>query len=274
MNAAIVTVGNELLAGDIENTNATWLAKELTRRGVEIARIVVVPDDEAVVAETIRAWSAEFDAVVVTGGLGGTPDDVTMPAVAAGLERELVVDPVAEADVRETLDRIFEENPELEFELRVEWYASMPAGATPIPNPEGLAPGCVADDVYVLPGIPEEMEATFANVAEEFGGDVATRTLYSPAPEGALASLLGEAADLFGIRVGSYPNRDAGETRIKLTGDDEAVLSEAIEWLEANATVDLRRADGEDAASGGGHSAGDDSHGAGGDGHDAGDGEA
>jgi len=245
MDVAIVTVGNELLAGDIENTNATWLAKELTARGADVARIIVVPDDEGVVAGTIREWAAEFDAVIVTGGLGGTPDDVTMPAVAAGLDRELVVNPVADADVQETIDRIYEENPDLEFELRPEWYASMPSDATPIPNPEGLAPGCVTENVYVLPGIPEEMEAVFANVAREFGGDVATQTLYSPEPEGALASILGDVAERFGIRVGSYPNREAGETRIKLTGDDEAVLSTAVAWLRANSRVELSVADGD-----------------------------
>ena len=237
MNAAIVTVGNELLAGDIENTNATWLSDRLTERGVDVARIIVIPDDESVVADTVREWGERFDAVVVTGGLGGTPDDVTMPAVAAGLDREVVVDPVAEADVQETLDRIFEKNPDLDFELRAEWYASMPEGATPIPNPEGLAPGCVVENVYVLPGIPEEMEAVFGNVAGDFGGAVATRTLYSPEPEGALAAHLGTVADRFGVRVGSYPNRAADETRIKLTGDDEAVLEDAVAWLRETADV-------------------------------------
>ncbi|MGQ4556700.1 molybdopterin-binding protein [Halobellus sp. GM3] len=247
MNAAIVTVGNELLAGDIENTNATWLAKELTERGVEVVRVLVVPDEEPIIAETIRSWSEQFDAVIVTGGLGGTPDDLTMEGVAAGLDRELVVNPVAEADVRETLDRIFEENPDLDFELRPEWYASMPAGATSIPNPEGLAPGCVADNVYVLPGIPEEMRAVFGNVAESFGGDVATRILYSPEPEGALAAPLGEVADRFGVRVGSYPNREAGRTRLKLSGDDGGVLADAERWLREHTAVALSTDDGENA---------------------------
>ncbi|WP_435184821.1 competence/damage-inducible protein A [Halobellus sp. EA9] len=243
MDAGIVTVGNELLAGDIENTNATWLADELTGRGVDVARIVVVPDDEPVLAETIRSWRERFDAVLVTGGLGGTPDDVTMDAVAAGLDRDLIVDPVAEADVRETIERIFEENPDLDFDLRAEWYASMPAGATPIPNPEGLAPGCVVDDVYVLPGIPEEMRAVFENVAGDFAGEVATQTLYSPEPEGALASVLGAVAERFGVRVGSYPNRDASHTRLKVTGDDEATVTDAVEWLRAEADLELTLAE-------------------------------
>ncbi|WP_049985056.1 competence/damage-inducible protein A [Halobellus rufus] len=246
MDAAIVTVGNELLAGDIENTNATWLSERLTARGVDVARILVVPDETSVVADTVREWRERFDAVLVTGGLGGTPDDVTMPAIAEGLDRELVVDPVAKADVQETLDRIFEENPDLDFELRAEWYASMPAGASPIPNPEGLAPGCVAENVYVLPGIPEEMRAVFDNVAGEFDGTVATRTLYSPEPEGALADHLGEITERFDVRVGSYPNREAEETRIKFTGDDEAALEEAVGWLRESAELSLTEADAEE----------------------------
>jgi nicotinamide-nucleotide amidase len=239
MDVAILTVGDEVFAGDIENTNATWLATELTDRGVDVARIIVVPDEEAVLGEQIRTWAETFEAVLVTGGLGGTPDDVTMAAVARGLDRELVVDPVAEAEVQETIDQIYAENPDLGFELRAEWYASLPAGATPIPNPEGLAPGCVADNVYVLPGIPEEMHAVFENVDGEFGGTVVTRTLYSPKPEGALASPLGAVTDRFGIRVGSYPNRSAEWTRIKLTGDDERTVTEAVSWLRQRADLEL-----------------------------------
>ncbi|GGJ13012.1 competence damage-inducible protein A [Halobellus salinus] len=242
MNAAIVTVGNELLAGDIENTNATWLAAALADRGVNVARVIVVPDDEPVVAARIRAWAAEFDAVLVTGGLGGTPDDVTMPAVAAGLDRELIVDPLAETEVGEKIDRIYEENPDLGFELRPEWYASMPANATPIPNSEGLAPGCVADNVYVLPGIPEEMKAVFDNVAGDFAGDVVTRTVYSPEPEGALASPLGELTERFEVRVGSYPNQRADRTRITVTGGGNATVSEAVSWLRERAEISLESA--------------------------------
>ncbi|SFF81239.1 molybdenum cofactor synthesis domain-containing protein [Halopelagius inordinatus] len=240
MDVAVLTVGNELLAGDIENTNATWLARELTSRGVEVSRLLVVPDEESVIAETVREWAAAFDAVVVTGGLGGTVDDVTMEGVAAGLGRELAVEPIAEADVEQTIDRILEENPDIDFELKPEWYASMPEGATPITNPEGLAPGCVAENVYVLPGIPEEMTAVFANVADDFGGDVATRTLYTPEPEGAAASPLASVGERFGVRVGCYPSRGDGETRIKITANDRSTLSEAVSWLVANAGIELR----------------------------------
>ncbi|SFR34311.1 competence/damage-inducible protein A [Halogeometricum limi] len=239
MDVAIVTVGNELLAGDIENTNATWLARELTERGVNVVRVLTVPDEESVIAETVREWAAAFDAVLLTGGLGGTPDDLTMAGVAAGLDRELELNPVAAADVEATIERILERRPDIDFDLNVEWYASMPAAATPIPNPEGLAPGCVAENVYVLPGIPEEMRAVFENVAEDFGGTVAAKTFYTPQPEGAMADPLARVASRFGVRVGSYPNREGTRTRIKLTATDEAELAEASSWLVENAGVEL-----------------------------------
>ena len=78
MQVAILTVGDEVLAGETTNTNASWLATELTDRGVTVARILTVPDDEAVIAEWVREFSESFDAVVVTGGIGGTHDDVTV----------------------------------------------------------------------------------------------------------------------------------------------------------------------------------------------------
>ena len=152
---------------------------------------------------------------------------------------ELVVDPVAETDVQEKIDRIYTEEPDLDFELRAEWYASMPAAATPIPNPEGLAPGCVAENVYVLPGIPEEMKAVFGNIAGDFAGDVVTRTLYSPEPEGALASPLGELTDRFAVRVGSYPNRSADRTRITVTGNNDTTVGKAVSWLRERTDVAL-----------------------------------
>jgi molybdenum cofactor synthesis domain-containing protein len=83
MDVAILTVGDEVFAGDIENTNATWLAGRLTAAGATVARILTVPDDRAVIREAVDGWRDAFDAVIVTGDLGGTHDDVTVDAWAA-----------------------------------------------------------------------------------------------------------------------------------------------------------------------------------------------
>ncbi len=74
MEVGILTVGDEVLAGDTENTNATWLAGRLTDTGATVARILTLPDDCDAIAAAVREWREAFDAVVVTGGLGGTHD--------------------------------------------------------------------------------------------------------------------------------------------------------------------------------------------------------
>ncbi len=242
MNVAIVTVGDEVLAGDTVNTNAAWLSGEITDRGGRVARVVVVPDDRAVIADAVRRWSEQFDAVVVTGGLGDTHDDVTMEGVADGLDLDLVVDDEARADVEETIAALTESHPELveqypEMSIDVAAQASIPEGARPLLNPVGLAPGCAAENAYVLPGIPEEMKATFGLVADEFGGDATSQALATPAPEGALADTLSAANDRFDVAVGSYPTRDDDHNRIKVSGTDPGTVERAVDWLRDRVEV-------------------------------------
>ena len=78
MNVAIVTVGDELLVGQTVNTNAAWLAEQLTARGCTVGRITTLPDRIDDIARVVNEYHAEYDAVIVTGGLGPTPDDLTM----------------------------------------------------------------------------------------------------------------------------------------------------------------------------------------------------
>jgi molybdenum cofactor synthesis domain-containing protein len=233
MQAAIVTVGDELLAGDTENTNATWLCRELTERGVSVRRVLTVPDGVDTIADAVREYAAAFDAVLVTGGLGGTPDDVTMDGVAAAFDRPLAVDDLAKADLERTLAAIADDYPDLSVDVEAE--ASIPEGARPLVNSAGLSPGCVVETettaVYVLPGIPGEMKPMFESVAEEFDGDVQSRTLYTDEPEAALIERLDDVRHRFGVQVGCYPDRAVQHNRLKLRSDDEATLEEAFGWL-------------------------------------------
>jgi molybdenum cofactor synthesis domain-containing protein len=251
MQAAIVTVGDELLAGDTENTNATWLCGELTDRGVTVQRVLTVPDEVDTIADAVREYAAAFDAVLVTGGLGGTPDDVTMDGVAAAFDRPLAVDGLARADLERTLEAIAGDYPDLNVDVAAE--ASIPDGARPLVNGAGLSPGCVVEgegaSVYVLPGIPNEMKPMFEGVAEEFDGDVQSRTLYTNEPEAALIERLDEVRHRFDVQVGCYPDRQVQHNRLKLRGEDETVLEEAFAWLGENVrTVDPPE-DGETGAS-------------------------
>ncbi|PSQ44257.1 competence/damage-inducible protein A [Halobacteriales archaeon SW_5_68_122] len=229
MQAAILTVGDELLAGDTENTNGTWLARQLTDRGVTVARMLAVPDEESVIADAVGRYNDAFDAVVVTGGLGGTPDDVTMDGVAAAFDRPLAENDLARADIERTLEAVADEYPNLEVDVAAE--AALPEGARPLINRAGLSPGCVLEDVYVLPGIPSEMERMFESVAGAFAGDVRSRILYTTEPEANLVERLEAVQSRFDVTVGCYPDREAERNRLKLTGENEAALADAAAWL-------------------------------------------
>lgn len=242
MDVAIVTVGDEILAGDTENTNAAWLARRLNERGVTVTRMLTIPDDPALITEAVREWAAQFDAVVVGGGLGGTHDDITMDAVAAAFDRELVVEEAVRRDVVQSVADYRGVDPEKldpkQLDLDVAAWAAIPEGSRPLLNPVGLSPGCVLENVYVFPGPPAEYTGMFETVAEEFGGDVVSDQLYTPSPEASLLPVLAEFRERFDLVVGSYPSRD-GPNRLKVTGTDEDAVAEALDWLrERVETVD------------------------------------
>jgi molybdenum cofactor synthesis domain-containing protein len=235
MEVAIVTVGDELLAGETENTNASWLARELSDRGATVSVIVTVGDDRGPIAEFVSRFRDEFDRVVVTGGLGGTHDDVTMAAVADALDRELAVDEDVRAEVTAASRDFVAAHPELEerydLGLDVEAWSETVAGGRPLENPAGLSPGCAVENVYVLPGVPSELRATFDLVADEFGGDRRSVTRYTDAPEGALQSHLEALEARFDVRAGSYPGEHADRNRVRLVAGDEDTLESALAWL-------------------------------------------
>jgi len=83
LSASILTIGNELVSGDVPNTNGSWLAKRLAPLGVGVRMIAALPDEIEQIAEFIREEAARVDVLIVTGGLGGTPDDLTREALAA-----------------------------------------------------------------------------------------------------------------------------------------------------------------------------------------------
>lgn len=230
MRVALLTIGDELLAGDTTNTNATWLAERLTERGVAVRRILTVPDEHSLIKSRVCEYCDSFDAVIITGGIGNTPDDVTISAVADAFNRDLVVSEQARIDIIETLETLSDTVPNLDVDIDAE--ATIPEDARPLLNTEGLAPGCVVENAYVLPGIPSELEAMFNKVAEEFNGEAVSSFLYTVKPEANIVSALKTAGSEFDVSIGCYPDRDAGHNRIKVTATDEETLTGATTWLQ------------------------------------------
>ncbi|WP_255191342.1 competence/damage-inducible protein A [Natronobeatus ordinarius] len=232
--AGILNVGNELLAGEIANGNGMWLAERLTASGVAVREIRVVSDDGPAIERAVSGFADRFDHVVVTGGLGSTPDDVTLEAVANALERPLEVDPAARADIERTVREIERRLPEFDYD--VDRSARYPVGSRPIPNEEGIVPGCVVENVYVFPGVPEEMKVVFERVEDEFVGDVRSRSVYSSVPESNLNPLLVELQERFDVGVGCYPGEK--RKRITVTATDPERLEAAHEWLSSRPEVE------------------------------------
>ena len=237
MEVALITVGDELLSGDTVNTNANWLAAELSERGVAVSRILSIPDDRAGIAARVREYAAAFDAVIVTGGIGSTPDDVTMEAVADAFDRQMAPTDLTRESVERRLAAIRERVPDRVFDVDVDAEASVPEGSRPLVTEAGLAPGCVVENVYVMPGIPDELKATFETVADEFAGDRRSRFLYTVEPESNIIDALEESMERFDVAVGCYPDREADHNRLKVTATDDETLDAAAAWLLEHANA-------------------------------------
>lgn len=157
MIVEVIAVGTELLLGQITNTNASTIGSALAEQGFDAHFQQVVGDNEARVAKSIRVAVERSDAVIITGGIGPTQDDLTREAVclATGLEMEFS-DEYAD-HLREWWERRGREMPESNLQ-----QAEHPAGAELLPNPKGTAPGLMIDHedtlIFCVPGVPAEME--------------------------------------------------------------------------------------------------------------------
>ncbi|MEP6910586.1 MAG: molybdopterin-binding protein [Actinomycetota bacterium] len=228
VTASIITIGNELLAGDTINTNAAWLAQQLEELGVTVTLMASLPDEIERIADFVRNEAQQSDYVIVTGGLGGTPDDVTREAMAAAFEtpqNEVV-------DLAERLRARFPADPE--YAAR---WANLPGGARPLENPLGGAPGFVVGNVYVLPGLPSEMKATFGTVTYELQTEqsiTSWRRVYETT-EARIVGVLEAMGDRYpGVLVGSYPkfHVDGATVEVVVKSSDPAALEAAVAWIE------------------------------------------
>ncbi len=158
MQIELLTIGYEVLSGRTLDTNAAFLARALEEVSVQVMWHTTVGDHAPAIAEALRLALDRADGVVVTGGLGPTPDDITRKAVATVLKRPLQLEEGVLAAIRERARRLGRKLPP-----SIETQALIPRGAEVWPNPVGSAPGLLIEQkqkpVILLPGVPQEMEA-------------------------------------------------------------------------------------------------------------------
>jgi molybdenum cofactor synthesis domain-containing protein len=232
--AGIVIIGDEILSGKFVEENAAYLIGELRQLGVDLRRIVTIPDELDDIAATVRDASARFDHVFTSGGIGPTHDDLTIAGIARGFGTTVVRAPELELRVRAYWgDRLVETN------LRL---ADIPAGAELVYGERGAEgrdnvvwPVVAYRNVYILPGVPALFRKKFADIRDRFRVTPATTArVYLDADEGEIANDLDAVVAAFpGVKLGSYPRIHEVEFKVLITleGRDPVEVAAAFAKL-------------------------------------------
>ena len=202
MNAIILSVGDELVLGQTVDTNSAWLSAQLAQIGISVLWHKTVADDQPAIEAAIRGAAAECDALIISGGIGPTADDLTRQALAAVLEQPLELNEVWLAELKKFFAARGRSMPESN-----QIQAMIPRTATMLFNTAGTAAGIAANvtmpgkscRVFVTPGVPKEMKIMAArDVLPELrkhsgGAAIVSRTLHTfGLGESAVAEALGD----------------------------------------------------------------------------------
>ena len=247
----LITIGDELLLGYTVDTNAAYIARELSAVGVSIVRRATVGDNAADIVSSVRDALDRTGAVLTTGGLGPTADDLTRPAIADLFGRDLVPD-----ETRwEALRALWKERGRGEIPLANRGQIMIPRGATVLENRHGTAPGLWLEDdrhrwCAMLPGVPREMRGMLADeivprLTARLDGParvVRSRTVRTTGiAESSLPELLGpHARAVHGLPLAYLPGQEGVDLRVTardLSADEaDLALTTAVNELRGRVT--------------------------------------
>jgi molybdenum cofactor synthesis domain-containing protein len=246
-HSVTIAVGDELLRGHTQDTNSHWLAQRLYALGFPLRRGHMVSDVQDEIVRVVRAEvQRQPTCLFVCGGLGPTPDDRTMAALAEALDRPLALDPRAAEHIQVRLDFLhgIGRIPTPEMKEANRRMAEVPEGAIILENAIGMAPGLEfpidgGGNLFVLPGVPRELKTIFEDeIAPKYlaGGTihVTEEVHFTGAVEAEFWDLLNRIEKEFpGVSVGSYPQPDRGYLIIRLAGPrpgDVRAAAEAVRF--------------------------------------------
>ena len=252
MRIELIAVGDELLLGFVIDTNTAHIARMLAAEGITVVRRSTVPDDREAIVAAVREALERTGAVITTGGLGPTSDDLTIPSIAAAFGRELVLDEAVLAGIEARFRALGYKN---KMPVGNRQQAMLPVGGRVLHNHYGSAPGVWVEDdrgrwVATLPGVPREMRGMLADtllplVRERLAKSgapatvVRSRTLRTTGiGESALAESLGEIGRGFpGMPLAYNPKWQGTDLRLTVTGvsaaEADVRLDDAIRQLLA-----------------------------------------
>ncbi len=253
----ILVIGNEVLAGNVLDSNSHWLCQQMAARGARVRRITVLPDEPAAICEALLSSLSRQPVLILTcGGLGPTQDDLTVMAIGEALKLEVREDPRAYAMIQDFYATLHSRGHVAVAEMTEarRKMAQLPDGAEPLLNTLGAAPGILLrrerTTIVLLPGVPAEMMHIFDNslaphLASLFSRQVyAERTLKTDAwDESILAPVVDDAARqnphvYVKSRAQVYGGGEADFITLSARGSD----NEEVEALLNTAEEDLRTA--------------------------------
>ncbi|MDQ6961696.1 MAG: molybdopterin-binding protein [Mariprofundaceae bacterium] len=225
-NCAILVIGNEILSGRTHELNAWQCAQQLFKCGCRLSEIAVIADDRLQIIETLNRFRMQYDAVICSGGIGPTHDDITMQAVADAFAVSL--------DEHESslayMQSYYNERSEVLNDGRRR-MCRLPRGAKPLLCDKTIAPGACIENVYVLAGVPQIFDSQFESISHLFGGQpFMRREIEVTFAESQFAEALEKLATQFSeVEMGSYPILcgQGANGRICLSSQNETQLDQA-----------------------------------------------
>lgn len=227
--AAILVIGNEVLSGRTREANAYYAAIKLFAAGCKLGEVAIIPDDRDAIISTLNRLRARFDAVITSGGIGPTHDDITMESIAAAfdlplIEHDYIVQAMTEHFGAEGLN---------EGRRRM---SRVPQGSRLIRCEKTIAPGAHIGNVYILAGVPYIFESQIDSILHQFGDRPYLRSeIEVQVAESLFARPLTLLQERYtDIEIGSYPGRCGSNPcgKICLSGQDAELLQQAVNDVE------------------------------------------
>ena len=234
MKAEIITIGDEILIGQIIDTNSSWIADQLVSNGIECVKITTVADQKSSILNTIINSTA--DLIIMTGGLGPTKDDITKTVLCDFFNDQLIVNPKVLNDI----SQFFERKKRTKIIDLNKDQALVPSKARVIRNMMGTAPGLWFNqkgvDLLALPGVPYEMKRLFKDFLKLFRNEnklriIVNKTIYiKNIPESQIADIIKEWENNLhkDIKLAYLPRPGLVRLRLSTNGNDEIKQNKLI----------------------------------------------
>ena len=225
--AAILVIGNEVLSGRTREANAYLAAQSMFKRGCKLSEIAIVPDIKKDIIDSLNRLCQRYDAVITSGGIGPTHDDITMDAIAESFNVSLL-------EHEDTIAKLHEYYGD-DINAGRRRMARLPEGAAPIICEKSFMPGAHIGNVYVLAGVPDIFASQLESFLDDFGGKPYIRhEIEVNIPESLFARALEDIQSQFpDVEIGSYPRLCGKKAcgKICLSAQDETRLYHAKEQV-------------------------------------------